>query len=616
VNNDSSAVVNNDPNRRPLVYSHKFSLTVPMNMQIDRNTLILIPCCAAKESKGRAIGSPTDPLVDMVSPQAYMQVLAARRTAYATLIGDSSLNEGTFAKNRLLQYAVDIGGQANSAKYLAAADRYIGTLYSVPGVRSAIRSLVGQTDAPSLLILSALYGPLHPLSPIQDYNLRMDQAPARIWRTAFPAFLEHYVRAHAIRRVVLLVGTSTNYFRVASAATLPLLQQGLLEDVVQYHVIDGSTRITPREHGHKLLGMLTGLPYHSALLEPRRLDGRAVRSDDASVRRGGTWLSTATATAPVSTIAGTAVFAPGMRRAQPPGQTIEKAPQRAPTQPQSIAPKPLRVVSETPPLPIRPQRHSVPEPVMMAATPTKQTPLSNAIEHGETATHRTRFHQLLLQLSTGPDQGLSLSDLIEHGKLPIRGVYFFMDARASMDPATWRVCRVGTHAVSIGSKSTLRTRLKTHLGSRSGNGNHRGSIFRLHVGNAMLRLTGTDLQTWGVGSVAPAALRESEALRAAEAALEQAVSAYIGALRVLWIDVPDAPGPNSLRSTIERNSIAILSANQEADQPPLGWLGYSSTRKEILSSKLWNVNHVNAAYDPAFIAILDRAVALTLSERK
>jgi hypothetical protein len=76
------------------------------------------------------------------------------------------------------------------------------------------------------------------------------------------------------------------------------------------------------------------------------------------------------------------------------------------------------------------------------------------------------------------------------GKLswPQRGVYFFMEdgearSESGMGP---RIVRVGTHALAPGSRTTLWQRLSTHRGSsRSGGGNHRGSIFRLIVGAAL-----------------------------------------------------------------------------------------------------------------------------------
>jgi len=48
-----------------------------------------------------------------------------------------------------------------------------------------------------------------------------------------------------------------------------------------------------------------------------------------------------------------------------------------------------------------------------------------------------------------------------------------------------RVVRVGTHGLKTGSTSTLWGRVHQHRDTREGGGNHRGSVFRLHVGQAL-----------------------------------------------------------------------------------------------------------------------------------
>lgn len=225
-----------------------------------------------------------------------------------------------------------------------------------------------------------------------------------------------------------------------------------------------------------------------------------------------------------------------------------------------------------------------------------------------------RFYSLLACLAEAPGQGQPLRDLLGHVSLPTHGVYFFMEPGEfrGANPAVPRIVRVGTHAVSSGSKSTLRGRLKQHLGTRTGGGNHRGSIFRLHVGAALLARDGTSLPTWGVGSSAPAAVRDCEATRAAEAACEKRVSEYIGAMSVLWIDVPDEPSLRSDRAFIERNAIALLS-NRFApmDVASESWLGRFSPRREIRDSALWNINHVADVCDPMFLEKVELFVRQT-----
>ena len=71
---------------------------------------------------------------------------------------------------------------------------------------------------------------------------------------------------------------------------------------------------------------------------------------------------------------------------------------------------------------------------------------------------------------------------------PEKGVYFFFEPDEMRNGSTTlRVVRVGTHAVSRGSKSTLWGRLRTHKGRVAGGGNHRGSVFRKLVGYALIK---------------------------------------------------------------------------------------------------------------------------------
>jgi hypothetical protein len=113
--------------------------------------------------------------------------------------------------------------------------------------------------------------------------------------------------------------------------------------------------------------------------------------------------------------------------------------------------------------------------------------------------------------------------------------------------------RVGTHALKAGGSTTLWGRLSTHRGQvRSSDGNHRGSIFRLIVGKALIGRDGCKFPTWGEGNSA------AKEIRAAEVELERAVSKVIGKMPFLWLSIGDEPGPDSLRGRIERNSIALL----------------------------------------------------------
>jgi hypothetical protein len=189
-------------------------------------------------------------------------------------------------------------------------------------------------------------------------------------------------------------------------------------------------------------------------------------------------------------------------------------------------------------------------------------------------------------------------------ELPKQGVYFFFDEgeRTNFSTVIPRLVRIGTHGVSLGSVATLRNRLRTHLGTRAGGGNHRASVFRLHVGRAMIerdRLHDA-YPSWGKGQSAPKDITQKEA------PLEAKVSEYIGNLRVLFIPVLDAAGTGSMRATIERQFIAMFTENYcSVEESTAIWLGRFSDKPSIRDSGLWNVRDVGSEYDLRFIPLLD-----------
>ncbi len=168
-----------------------------------------------------------------------------------------------------------------------------------------------------------------------------------------------------------------------------------------------------------------------------------------------------------------------------------------------------------------------------------------------------------------------------------------------------RIVRVGTHALKAGSKTKLWSRLKQHKGTvRSGGGNHRGSIFRLIVGAALMQRDRLDFPFWGKGGTAPREVRKLEQ------PLERKVSTMIGDMPFLWLDIEDEPGPDSLRGYIERNAIALLSnyGKHPIDPPSASWLGRRCDREKVRISGLWNSNHVDQDYAPAFLDVLERLI--------
>lgn len=223
-----------------------------------------------------------------------------------------------------------------------------------------------------------------------------------------------------------------------------------------------------------------------------------------------------------------------------------------------------------------------------------------------------RFYSLLNRIASA--NGVGWRRLGECGgkSIPERGIYFFREAgeyRMSA-PFDWRTTRIGTHAVSSGSKATLWNRLRTHRGGAHGSGNHRGSIFRLHVGQALLRKTERDaeLPTWGIGQTAEATTKANEVSHELE------VSKVIGQMEILCLEVNDAASADSDRAYLERNAIALLAGpTGPIDMPSKNWLGLYSSRGAVGFSGLWNVNHVYEEYDPSFLEVLEQYVELTES---
>jgi hypothetical protein len=110
--------------------------------------------------------------------------------------------------------------------------------------------------------------------------------------------------------------------------------------------------------------------------------------------------------------------------------------------------------------------------------------------------------------------------------------------------------------------------------------------------------------TWGEGSTAKKDIRDREV------SLESKVSSFIGAMTFLWLPIEDDPGPDSKRGYVERNSIGLLSNYRKVafDPPSPNWLGQYCDRPRVRESGLWNSNHVDEQYQPAFLDEFERLV--------
>lgn len=214
------------------------------------------------------------------------------------------------------------------------------------------------------------------------------------------------------------------------------------------------------------------------------------------------------------------------------------------------------------------------------------------------------LRRLYKMISDARDSGRTflLRDLRKQ-KLPNRGVYIFVDLKErNFNGTPGRIVRIGTHAVSEGAKSTLKSRLRNHLGLGDGTGNHRGSIFRLHVGRALLEKDGIrdQLLSWGDGQHAPSDVRAMERKH------EMRVSDYLRELEVYILDIDDIPNKDSLRASVERQLIALCSENfQPIDHASESWLGKYSPMQSIVKSGLWNLRDVGRIYEPSAVGSVD-----------
>ncbi|MDR5655754.1 hypothetical protein RH831_00975 [Halodesulfurarchaeum sp. HSR-GB] len=231
-----------------------------------------------------------------------------------------------------------------------------------------------------------------------------------------------------------------------------------------------------------------------------------------------------------------------------------------------------------------------------------------------------RFYGLLDGLSQRVGGPRKLKDCTGYMDWPDRGVYFFLEPGETRDSTDQlRVTRVGTHAVSVGSSTSLWDRLKQHYGTGSGSSNHphggahRGSVYRKRVGEAIIEKHDLhdDYPDWDKrwSSIE----RERSVVRDEEYILERRVSAYIREQPFLWVDLDDEPGPDSDRATLEQNAIALLSNfdGQPIDPRRASWLGQYSPAPAIRGAGLWNVNHVDESSDPQFLDRLENAITET-----
>lgn len=217
------------------------------------------------------------------------------------------------------------------------------------------------------------------------------------------------------------------------------------------------------------------------------------------------------------------------------------------------------------------------------------------------------FYNLLTELENRIGRKRLLREC--HGKMkwPTHGIYFFFESGEyrTSDSTTPRVVRVGTHAITEKSKTTLWNRLSQHRGTKNPyGGKHRTSVFRELCGEALMNRDPTlKVESWsGYGKNPPSKILEMEKEH------ETRVSDYIGAMEILFLSVPNTPNQQGMqgfekRKFIEKNCIALLSNhnNSSPDKPSDKWLGNHSSKKLVHQSGLWNRKHVDDSYNYDFL---------------
>ena len=233
------------------------------------------------------------------------------------------------------------------------------------------------------------------------------------------------------------------------------------------------------------------------------------------------------------------------------------------------------------------------------------------------------FYNILSQLAERQGGLRTLGAVGGEQAWPTRGIYFFFEPGEvrTVSGEGDRVVRVASHGFGANSPSAFWGGLLGTRGGPSGKGNHRASIFRQLIGEALLRRSGRSVPSWGVGSSQRDTARklgvDLAVVAAAEGALEVEVSDYIRQMPFTWMSAPPGPSPDGRRAYYERQAIALLSnATGQADPPSANWLGRLSSRERVRASGLWNSNHVQREYSDNFLVTLAAAADREATRRR
>lgn len=226
--------------------------------------------------------------------------------------------------------------------------------------------------------------------------------------------------------------------------------------------------------------------------------------------------------------------------------------------------------------------------------------------------HIEKFYSLINEL-----ENFEKKRKLKHstGKLiwPEKGIYYFFEKNEIRENGNAKIVRVGTHAVSKGSKTKYWERLRQHKGTKTGTGNHRGSVFRKLIGKSLINKNNLNAEfpDWGKN-------KADKSTKLKEKKLELQVSEIIGEMDFLTLYVPGQSDKNNMRAYIETNSIALLSNRnkpEKIDLPSEKWLGNYSEHNHVLESGLWNSDDTEKTYDPNFLEKLEKLINVQKNNR-
>jgi len=167
------------------------------------------------------------------------------------------------------------------------------------------------------------------------------------------------------------------------------------------------------------------------------------------------------------------------------------------------------------------------------------------------------------------------------GLLPQNGVYLFFERGETvrcLDTVANRVVRVGTHRAD----GRFRSRIRQHYGNvHSLGGNKNASVFRKHLGGALLR------------RVDPQDARLKDWLTQDGPSFPEVEEMVSRVLRENFTFCCFRVDQRSERLSLERGLIALF-AQYPLGQPSPNWLGRFAASEEIRRSGLWNTQHIDA----------------------